>query len=61
MTDKKPPYRVKPHTPGFRVPDPHVTRPVVFVGDRCGAFDTATGAQCVLETDHDGPHHLPSP
>ena len=30
---KKPPYRVKPHTPGFRVPDPKASRPSGFAGD----------------------------
>lgn len=25
---------------------------------RCGAFDTASGAQCVLESDHECPHAI---
>lgn len=25
---------------------------------RCGAFGTTTGAQCVLESDHEGEHQL---
>lgn len=24
--------------------------------NRCGAFETSSGRQCVLETDHDGEH-----
>jgi hypothetical protein len=28
---------------------------------RCGAFDTASGAQCVLESDHAGEHQLEVP